>query len=385
MIVVGSAALKHFELNRSEPKDLDVWYCDDTVKVAGEDSVSIPKHIYDLLETKEGFATPNTVYTIKCSHLAWDIKWEKTKNDVIWLKAKGCKLMPNLYRALKTHWENVHGDKSFLSLGQDKVNFFNDHVTYVYDHDYLHELVAHPNEPAYKKVLKNKSEVLTDRSKFDKLNFESQVTLFREEITVIAAERWLVNPYWQGHVDWYQTYMFSLKKTITSLTKGWACDFIVCNLEQFVKPNYSYFEYLLKTLELKMSDVNTKPIESFLKRLSEDNELTDRTLVLLADGDLDDIEYAVGVPYPSWNGENRDAEMEAYQNAKSEVLEGYEHVMQEGGGEGGSEYCEGVFRLNDKYYHVSWSYYSHHGYDTDEALSTLKVVTPKEKTVVVYE
>lgn len=54
-------------------------------------------------------------------------------------------------------------------------------------------------------------------------------------------------------------------------------------------------------------------------------------------------------------------------------------------GEGGSEYCEGIFRLGDKHYKVSWSYYSHHGYETDGALDTLKLVTPKEKTIVVYE
>ena len=385
MIIVGSTALKHFGLNRSEPKDLDVWYCDDSVKVAGEDSVAIPKPIYDQIEVEDGYATLDTIYTIKCSHLAWDIKWEKTKNDIIWLQSKGCKLIPTIYQSLKCHWERVHGDKSFLSLGKNKEKFFDDHVTYVYDHDYLHELVAYPNRPMYEKVLKNESEVLTDKSKFDKLDFESKLRLFREEIAVIASERWLVNPYWKGKVSWYQAYMFSLKKTVISLTKGWACDFIVHNLEHFVKPDYNYFKHLLQTLELKMSDVNTKPIEDFLKRLDEDNDLTDRTLVSLADGDLDDIEFSVGVSYPSWSSENREAEMEVYNKAKSEVLDGYEHLMQEGGGEGGSEYCEGVFRLNDKYYHVDWSYYSHHGYETDGALDTLKEVQPKEKTVTVWE
>ncbi|BAV80821.1 hypothetical protein [Vibrio phage RYC] len=64
---------------------------------------------------------------------------------------------------------------------------------------------------------------------------------------------------------------------------------------------------------------------------------------------------------------------------------GYKHLMSEGGGEGGSEYCEGVFQLGDKYYQTSYSYYSHDGYYYDDAASSLKEVKPVQKMVTVYE
>ena len=71
--------------------------------------------------------------------------------------------------------------------------------------------------------------------------------MFREEITVIAIERWLVH---DNSISWYQAYTLSLKKVITRLTKKWACDFIIFNLDEFIRPDYSYFEKALDTLGL---------------------------------------------------------------------------------------------------------------------------------------
>ena len=103
----------------------------------------------------------------------------------------------------------------------------------------------------YTKCLKQGEEVLIDKSLFDKLTFEEQVRMFREEITVIAIERFLVNPNTKGKYSWVQAYMMSLKKTITQLTKNWATDFIVLNLEHFVKPDYSMFKHALKQVNAK--------------------------------------------------------------------------------------------------------------------------------------
>lgn len=63
---------------------------------------------------------------------------------------------------------------------------------------------------------------------------------------------------------------------------------------------------------------------------------------------------------------------------------GYKHLEQDGGGEGGAEDCEGVFKLGGKYYHTTWRYYSHHGYEYDGIVGNLSLVTPSQKTVTVY-
>lgn len=252
MLIIGSCAAYYHGLTDSFPKDIDTFYKESNFKsnIKGEDGHIIPDKIYDLLESNstEGFISPNDLYTLKCSHLQWDIKWDKTKRDILFYKAQGCRLNENLYNMLVSHWKDVHGDKSFLSLSKDRNEFFQDNVKYIYDHDYLHEVCAEGlglTEPTYKKCLKDGEDVLIDNSKFDKLSFEDQVSMFRQEIAVIAFERWIVF----GKIGWFKAHMISVKKTITNLTKNSSSDFLVKNLEMFVKPDYTYYSNLLKLLE----------------------------------------------------------------------------------------------------------------------------------------
>lgn len=248
-MVVGSTALSYFGMNRLPPKDLDIWSTDKSfTNSEGVDGHIVPEDIMAMIYDPHGYCTPDQIYTIKCSHAIYDIKWDKTKLDILWLKSKGCKLTPDLYERLKEHWKVEHGNKDFLSLNQTKDAFFTDNVTYIYDHDNLHELVAHPNKPVYTRCLKDGHDVLIDRDKFEALPFEDRVRMFREEIAVIACERWVLNPYWKGNISWYRAHMLSVRKTVTTLTKGYFSEFLVLNLEHFVKPKFEYYEYLLNNV-----------------------------------------------------------------------------------------------------------------------------------------
>jgi len=249
-LVVGSSAMGS-RIACREPLDIDIWTNSVFTPRKGFDYKTIPIEILSLVECTylEGnwVATLNSLYTIKCSHLGWDNpNWDKHKLDLLTLKHHGCVLHKPLYDALVEYWKTKLGDKSFLSLNKQKQEFFTDNIPYVYDHDWLHEQVAYPNEPIYKQCLVDGADVLIDKGKFDLLPFDQQVRMFREEITVIAIERWLVNPSVKGKWSWVQAYMKALKKTITTLTKGWATEFIVMNMEYFVKPEYNYFKYALE-------------------------------------------------------------------------------------------------------------------------------------------
>ena len=357
-IIVGSTALKYFGLNRNEPKDIDRWFVDGSLGSTNqEDDHIIPKYIFDMIETKNGYATPDTIYTIKCSHFQWDIKWEKTKQDILWLKSKGCKLKLRLYDALVEHWKDVHGDKTFLSLNKSKEDFFTDGVVYRYDHDYLHELVAHPNEPAYKQCLKVGADVTTDYNKFCNMPYSEQVRMFREEITVIACERWLLNP--KNKITWYESYLLSLNKTLTRLTKGWASDFIIFNIEDFVKPDYEMFKYLLTKLEVKMG---TKADLSVFHEIFGNADCSKEQVI---------FELAHGG---------------GYGDLDLGKIEGYRHLEQEGVvTSGGSEYCHGVFEYKGVIYRAEWSYYSYDGHDYDYILNTVEIVKPVQRMVTFYE
>lgn len=365
MKIVGSTALKHFGLNRREPSDLDIWTTDPTLVFGGDrvDIHVVPQQVLDLMDDGK-YASPDDMYTIKCSHLGWrNPMWNKHKLDILWLKSQGCKLKEKLYKALVKHWKVKLDDKSFLSLNQNKEDFFTDNVTYIYDHDYLHELVAHPNRPMYEKVLKDGQEVLVDKTKFRALPLEDQVRLFREEITVIACERWLLNPK-AKEISWNEAYRASLEKTIVSLTKGWATDFIVQNLDLFYRPDRAYFEHILKTLgDKRHMSVDMTIFEDVLA--DEQTELEDEEYY---SRDLNTLVYQMCTGY-------------AYIPEKF----GYELLDSKPGMEGGGEHCHGVFKLDDKIYKAEYYYYSYNGDDFDYITNTLKEVKPVQKTITVYE
>lgn len=394
MIIVGSTAAKHWWKDWRDPSDLDVWIGNSELPFAYGDIHVIPNNILNLVPNESDYASPDALYTIKCSHLGWDNPmWDKHKRDIIAMKNKGCSIIPELYAALVEFWKEELNDKSFLSLKQNKEEFFTDNVEYIYDHDMLHELVSYPNAPMYSRVLKDGEAVLVDREKFESLCHEDKVRMFREEITVIACERWLLNPYWQEKgVSWYKAYTLSLKKTIVSLTKNWATDFIVQHLEEFVNPDYSYFKHLMEELNI-MSNVD---LTVFQEIADEQGKTLDRLIFDMAEGDLCLGDEACSVDFPERGQrefddpslrQEREAYWEIYRKENQDFLDsiGYEHLEQEGGGEGGSEYCYGVFKLGDKVYRAEYSYFSYNGHEYDDIAETLREVKPVEKTITVYE
>lgn len=381
-MIIGSTALKYHGISVGEPKDLDVMITANHPKIMYPDNtdiVVIPKHIYKLIFKASGYCTPADILTIKMSHMAWDTKWDKTKRHVLCLLHLGYKPNKSLYLLLKHHWQSVYGSKDHLSLAKTKSKFFNDYVTYVYDHDYLHELVSYPKEPTYLSCLKNNEEVLICKSKFDLLSHDQQLSMFREEITVIAVERWLVNPINKGKICWTKAYSMALKKVITSLTKNWATDFVIFNLPSLYKPDYNYFKYALKMLGVEMK-VDLQQFKELCKRLNADDAYLDSMIYHMSDDMFEDF---------IWEHTDYPANLD-YNSKKDKVLSildelDYEHLYQDGGGEGGAENCEGVFRLGDTIYSASYSYYSYEGYDYTDIQDTLREVKPVEKTITVYE
>lgn len=385
MIITGSTAVKYHLPSSREPKDLDVFYTEGQKIGEGVDGILVSKEVYEAVPfveyNNQKFATLDTIYTIKLSHLTWNkVGWEKHKSDVLFLKkVVGCKVIRPLWELLLEFWSKTEGNKEFLSLKQSKDDFFTDNVEYKYDHDYLHELVSSPYEPVYKSLLKEGEEVLIDKSKFLKLDKKGMVKLFREEITTIALERWYLTDYWfDRNITFEKSYSLALEKTILNLTKGWATEFIVMNLEEFVKPDKEVAKKVLKLLKLEekyMSNVDLTVFnEAYESELVDsENYSLESFIYYMCEGDSDFIRYG--------------GDWDTYKKSQQEFLEkfDYEHLDQDGGGEGGSEDCYGVFRFMGKIYKAYYNYYSYHGYEYDGITENLKEVKPVQKTVTVYE
>jgi hypothetical protein len=397
VIIVGSEAAVFWNLVSRDPKDIDLWVCEGgeyPLENRSYDISVMPRHIYNLLETCTHYATADTLYTIKCSHLGWpNPNWSKHKSDILVFKKKGCKILPDLYTELVKHWSKELSNKSFLSLDTSKEKFFTDKVIYKYDHDKLHELVAYPNKPVYTKCLREGCEVLIDQNKFNLMPFDSRVKMFREEIVVIALERWYLTDYWEG-INFQVAWRLALQKTITSLTKLWATDFIIQNLLHFIKADKAVFDKITLILELKetkMLKVCMNDINKLKETVSHVDSLQDFVYSLCEGG----LYVSTGLAYPkagvrAYNNEEYQKEVREFraESAKinSKILKDveYTHLQQEGGGEGGSEDCFGVFSLNGIIYKAEYSYFSYDGHNYDDILSTLKVVEAKEKTITVY-
>lgn len=245
-ILVGSNAARFWINSFRTSNDIDWWSLD---KVENSDSVVMPVEILELMEhgTKMGgVATLNDLLTIKLSHMPYDIFWRKHVNDYLVMKKYGSAVNQPLYAALQEHWKEKHENKPHLNLYRTKDAFFDDFVEKQYDHDRLHELVAFPNAPVYTTCLKDGQEVMIDKQKFYNLPFERQVKMFREEVNVIAFERWVIPS--KGKISYLQAYHKSLHKTVTALTKNWACTFMCENIEEFLRPNVKEVEYVFQVL-----------------------------------------------------------------------------------------------------------------------------------------
>lgn len=369
-LIIGSTAAHYWGLDRREPKDYDFFYTDDYTGDICGDSHCIPKDLMEKIPSYDGVITPDALLTLKASHLQWDIHWDKTKADILYLMSIGnTKIIEDLYQDLVSYWKTVHGDKGFLSLNKSKEEFFQDKVHYVYEHDELHEMVAYPDKPVYTRCLKDGQDVSISKEKFDELEFTDQVKMFKEEITVIALERWLLNKYNDvtSIVDAYQR---SLKKTITNLTKGWASDFIIFNLPSFLQPDFSMFEKVLVEDNKMLDELKNKIKEVAAQLIVEKAENPEK--------------FRWGVPSINEIVADLAQDYKEYISPE-EFFEDYQFIDNEGGGEGGTEYCFGVFKWKGHYFKAEWSYYSYDGYNIDGIFNTLKEVTPKEKTITVYE
>lgn len=229
MLLIGSSAIKHhFKDFRRNPKDLDYAVSKKMNSVKGIEYLYNP-----ILGNLDGIADPDTLYTIKSSHVVgWDIKWEKHLYDIFFLGQKGCKLKKDLFLNLYKFWNNLHGENKRSNLDMSASDFFNNALTS--PHDFYHTLIN--ENPIYKKVLKDGAEVDVCENKFNLLSFEDKLDLVREEVMVMAYERY------SKVYSFPKAYSVMLKKFILNHAPLWEAIFIVENHSKLYKPPFNYYK-----------------------------------------------------------------------------------------------------------------------------------------------
>lgn len=172
--------------------------------------------------------TMDGLFTLKASHMFWDINWNKHMFQISNIFSKyHFKIDRDLFYDLYNYWQTYHERKNKRSnLNQSAKEFFTNQTNFIHPHDDLHELLIKDTKykiPAYKHILKDGEEVDVDENKFNNLDQETKIRIVVEEIMVMAFERY-------SEMSENIAFKRMLKKFILSHAPLWEAIFIFENI-----------------------------------------------------------------------------------------------------------------------------------------------------------
>lgn len=200
---------------------------------------SINEEFLQLVGDKNS-ANLDELYTLKMSHrfLRNSPHFYKTLADIKLMRQHGASIPLHMADWFKRRERETY-DYKHPNLDVNKNNFFSgDGVTYIYDHDSLHEAVAIFGAPLYRKYQKDESEVLCDREKWERLPLMEKRYAVAEEAAVLAIERSLI-PF-PGKWSKNTAFKFALMKVCTSITSGWFREFAWENHDEILRLGENY-------------------------------------------------------------------------------------------------------------------------------------------------
>lgn len=249
MILIGSRAIKYhfpdFKLN--EDSDMDYVVSDKWEYTKGyENNIKCEylknSIIYNLYGYGSHIISADDLCTLKASHLVYDINWLKHMYHLQFLLDKGCKINPKLFWELYKYWEGVHGKNKRSDLKMSKEDFFNNAINYDSgEHDELHKIIN--PIPIYTLCLKDGCEVELDPEKWSKLSHEQKLEFVREEVYIMAFERY-------KHLNYADAYFKMLKKFIINHAPDFSLIWILENYKELVrKPKYNFINKIKNELQ----------------------------------------------------------------------------------------------------------------------------------------
>lgn len=195
---------------------------------------------YTLRQEQIPVACLDDLYMLKESHkyLRNSPHFLKTMRDIHEFRKRDCKIR-NL-ELFKAREKDTY-DYSHPNLKQNKQDFFTDEVEYTYDHDSIHEAMAHYDRPAYTFYAVEGEEVLSSKEKFFECYNPIRLMGVLEEAYVLALERSVI-PY---DSDPDKAFEMALMKICTSITSGWFREYAWENYDAvMLSYKWDYFRYV---------------------------------------------------------------------------------------------------------------------------------------------
>lgn len=236
MIVYGSYVMKFWYPERSSPNDIDVIQLDsddyDQNLISALKKENLPIEIYKgsffyPLEdaTQNSFLLPEGQLTVHMSHAMYDLHWEKSIQNIIFLQRKNVTYDIESVKILRKGWEKIHaGVREKMNMNLPPEVFFNSNISRYYNHDDLHDMLKTDKIPAFEKILRDNVSVAVSKNKFNNLTLEEKLATVIEEVCVLACERHFDQP-----VD--IAYQTALRGFITRMTSGWYNLFVLDHID----------------------------------------------------------------------------------------------------------------------------------------------------------
>lgn len=207
--------------------------------------------------------TYELLYIIKAGHIMYPHReWNKHILDYHILSKIVDTTDPKIKEYVKLHRkttkERLSNIKTPKLKGVTKTDFFDDAVKKYYDHDFIHECMAHKERPMYTYMQRDPAIVDCDVSLWETFTYEEKIFCILEESYVIALERKIIPKIKlnQPPPHIIEAFKWALMRVCTTLMSGkfrkFAIDnyFVILNkidlkyVNKFYSKEVNYNEYL---------------------------------------------------------------------------------------------------------------------------------------------
>lgn len=220
------------------------------------------------LYEKEGscFAETHVLYALKKGHIYFPHKqWRKHIHDLHTLKAIApySERHPFISELITLHRkcteERIGRLKTPKFNGVSKDDFFDNYVKKFYEHDDIHQVMAHKERPMYTYMQRNPSSVECSKDLWDKFTDQEKIWCVLEEAYVIALERHII-PTMTGkeiRLNNQQAFEWALMRICTNLCSGFFRAFAVDNYFRIYNSyNSKFVDKFMKHVE--QGDIQAK-------------------------------------------------------------------------------------------------------------------------------
>jgi hypothetical protein len=213
--------------------DANGKYYEFEVAISGRSSDDYLKYMNDT-EGRLIYASLEVLYSLKKSHINFEIKFDKhikvyhLLKDIL-IDDKLVDITTKRYNETKERLK-VTLPKLNQSV-QDFVSESQGAVKRIYDHDDIHRIMAHGNNPAYFKIQPDITRVWCSKELWNILDEQEKIEMVLEESYVIALERKIIPMLRQGgrlHTT-RQAFNWALMRICTTLASGYFRQYAVDN------------------------------------------------------------------------------------------------------------------------------------------------------------